>query len=60
MKNYISDFRGFAIDKVDIKPTVIDSQIKNMITPTVVEERKLNAVVYDVFSRLMLDRIIFL
>lgn len=60
MKNYISDFRDFAIDKVDIKPTVIDSQIKNMITPTVVEERKLNAVVYDVFSRLMLDRIIFL
>jgi ATP-dependent Clp protease protease subunit len=60
MKNYISDFRDFAIDKVNIKPTVIDSQIKNMITPTVVEERKLNAVVYDVFSRLMLDRIIFL
>lgn len=60
MKNYISDFRNFAIDKVDIKPTVIDDQIKNMITPTVVEERKLNAVVYDVFSRLMLDRIIFL
>lgn len=60
MKNYISDFRDFAIDKVNIKPTVIDNQIKNMITPTVVEERKLNAVVYDVFSRLMLDRIIFL
>ena len=60
MKNYINDFRNFAIDKANIKPTVIDSQIKNMITPTVVEERKLNAVVYDVFSRLMLDRIIFL
>lgn len=60
MEEYINDFRNFAIDKVDIKPTVIDSQIKNMITPTVVEERKLNAVVYDVFSRLMLDRIIFL
>lgn len=60
MKEYINDFRNFAIDKVNIKPTVIDSQIKNMITPTVVEERKLNAVVYDVFSRLMLDRIIFL
>lgn len=60
MKNYISDFRDFAFDKVNIKPTVIDDQIKNMITPTVVEERKLNAVVYDVFSRLMLDRIIFL
>lgn len=60
MKNYISDFRDFAIDKVNVKPTVIDNQIKNMITPTVVEERKLNAVVYDVFSRLMLDRIIFL
>lgn len=30
------------------------------INPTIIEERKLNAVTMDVFSRLLLDRIIFL
>lgn len=34
--------------------------INNMISPTIVEERQLNAVTMDVFSRLMADRIIFL
>lgn len=32
----------------------------NLISPTIVEERQLNAVTMDVFSRLMADRIIFL
>lgn len=32
----------------------------NYINPTVIEERKLNATQIDVFSRLMMDRIIFL
>jgi ATP-dependent Clp protease protease subunit len=31
-----------------------------MITPNIIEERKMNAVSMDVFSRLMMDRIIFL
>jgi ATP-dependent Clp protease protease subunit len=31
-----------------------------MITPNIIEERKMNAVAMDVFSRLMMDRIIFL
>ena len=30
------------------------------LNPTIIEERKLNAVAMDVFSRLMMDRIIFL
>ena len=36
--------------------------IKNTgyINPTIIEERKLNAVTMDVFSRLLMDRIIFL
>ena len=42
-----------AIDKY--ANTIISS-----INPTIIEERKLNAVGMDVFSRLMMDRIIFL
>ena len=34
--------------------------IDSSINPTIIEERKLNAVGMDVFSRLMMDRIIFL
>ena len=38
------------------------SQIPNItaFTPAVIEERQLHAVQMDVFSRLMMDRIIFL
>ncbi len=32
----------------------------NYVTPYIIEERQLNATVLDVFSRLMMDRIIFL
>lgn len=32
----------------------------NMVNPTIIEERNLNVAVMDVFSRLMMDRIIFL
>ncbi len=35
------------------------SQVQNM-TPYIIEERQLNATVLDVFSRLMMDRIIFM
>lgn len=60
MADIITDFRKFASDKTNVSASVLDKQIKNMITPTVVEERKLNVAIYDVFSRLLLDRIIFL
>ncbi len=36
------------------------SSITSYLNPTIIEERKLNAVAMDVFSRLMMDRIIFL
>jgi ATP-dependent Clp protease, protease subunit len=36
------------------------SMIKNYISPTIIEERQLNVAQMDVFSRLMMDRIIFL
>lgn len=55
------DFRHFAIDKGNIKPSVIDDKkVLDFITPNILEERQLNVTQLDVFSRLMLDRIIFL
>ncbi len=36
------------------------SSVVSYLNPTIIEERKLNAVAMDVFSRLMMDRIIFL
>lgn len=36
------------------------SSISNYISPTIIEERQLNIASMDVFSRLMMDRIIFL
>lgn len=36
------------------------STVNNYISPTIIEERQLNIATMDVFSRLMMDRIIFL
>ncbi len=36
------------------------SAVKSYISPTIIEERQLNIATMDVFSRLMMDRIIFL
>ena len=36
------------------------SEIENYVSPTIIEERHLNIATMDVFSRLMMDRIIFL
>lgn len=57
------DFRHFAIDKVGMSPSVIDDKIgkvNNHITPYILEERQLNVGVYDIYSRMLLDRIVFL
>ena len=57
------DFNKFARANNHISPMAIDkyaNTIISSINPTIIEERKLNAVGMDVFSRLMMDRIIFL
>lgn len=56
------DFRHFAIDKTNVKASVIDSQFKNMVYPTVIEERDsaMRVSEINVFSRLIQDRILFL
>lgn len=62
MENITKDFRHFAIDKVGMSPSVIDdeiSKVNNHLTPYILEERQLNVATFDVFSRLMYDRIIY-
>ena len=38
----------------------VRAEINNYVSPTIIEERHLNVAAMDVFSRLMMDRIIFL
>jgi len=61
--NYQDDFRKYATKHRGISSMVFD-QIKSIsndyISPTIIEERQLNVASMDVFSRLMMDRIIFL
>lgn len=58
----IKDFRKFAIDKVNISPSVVDDKIKDMVYPTIIEERDsaMRVSEMNVFSRLIQDRILFL
>ncbi|HOK36464.1 MAG TPA: ATP-dependent Clp endopeptidase proteolytic subunit ClpP [Paludibacteraceae bacterium] len=59
-----NEFRKYATKKLGINGLLIDqySDIVNTsyISPTILEERQLNVTQMDVFSRLMMDRIIFL
>jgi ATP-dependent Clp protease protease subunit len=62
--NYSNEFRKFAIKDQGINNMYYDQIISSMypenLTPNIIEERQMNAVAMDVFSRLMMDRIIFL
>jgi len=58
-----SDFRKFATSKTGINGMVVDDVItahNQYLNPYILEERQLNVTQMDVFSRLMMDRIIFL
>lgn len=54
-----NEFRKYATMHRGIRSEVVDHYIDSM-TPNIIEERQLNVVSMDVFSRLMMDRIIFL
>ena len=57
------EFRKFATKDRGISSTTLDqfqSTYANYISPTIIEERSMNVASMDVFSRLMMDRIIFL
>lgn len=62
-----SEFRKYAVKHKGIPGTTIDSytkhnigEINGSVTPYIIEERQLNVTQMDVFSRLMMDRVIFL
>jgi len=57
--NHGEEFKKYAVKHEGISSLHMDSYIQSM-TPYIVEERKLNVAQMDVFSRLMMDRIIFL
>lgn len=59
----MNDFRKFATKHIGMSGQVIDDVIKaqnQYLNPYILEERQLNVTQMDVFSRLMMDRIIFL
>ncbi len=62
--NYGKEFKNYAIKDQGISSTYYDKIIGSMyptnMTPNIIEERQMNIAVFDVFSRLMMDRIIFL
>jgi ATP-dependent Clp protease protease subunit len=58
-----NDFKKYARSKMGISSLTLhrySSISSNYISPTIIEERQLNIASMDVFSRLMMDRIIFL
>ena len=58
-----NEFRKYATKARGISSLTLDrynSAYNNYISPTIIEERQLNIATMDVFSRLMMDRIIFL
>ncbi len=58
-----NEFRKYAMGHRGISSLALDRYISlqgEYISPTIIEERQLNVATMDVFSRLMMDRIIFL
>ncbi|NDV43370.1 MULTISPECIES: ATP-dependent Clp endopeptidase proteolytic subunit ClpP [Flavobacteriaceae] len=62
--DYGKEFRKYATQHHGINSMHYDQIMSSMypmnMTPNIIEERQLNAVAMDVFSRLMMDRIIFM
>ena len=63
------EFQKYATKHLGLNPNTVDDYTNHTVktlgnltsvTPYIIEERQLNATVLDVFSRLMMDRIIFL
>ena len=65
-----NDFRNYAVHHLGMNGLALDQYTSKIndsnivsasyISPTIIEERQLNVAQMDVFSRLMMDRIIFL
>ena len=57
--NYSEEFKKYATKHHGVNSMYYDKIVSSM-TPYIIEERQLNVAQMDVFSRLMMDRIIFL
>jgi len=57
--DYGNEFKKFATQDYGVNSMYYDQLISSM-TPYIIEERQMNVAQMDVFSRLMMDRIIFL
>ncbi|MDG2370239.1 MAG: ATP-dependent Clp endopeptidase proteolytic subunit ClpP [Flavobacteriales bacterium] len=61
-----NEFKKYAVKHMGISSLTLDnymsaiSRVPTNMTPNIIEERQMNIAVMDVFSRLMMDRIIFL
>lgn len=60
-----NEFKAYATKHLGLNSLALDDYMKitssySYINPTIIEERQLNVAQMDVFSRLMMDRIIFL
>lgn len=65
--NKINEFQKYATKHLGINSITLDRYVQNTtpqvitnLTPNIIEERPLNIAAMDIFSRLMMDRIIFL
>lgn len=61
--NIGNEFEKYAVKHRGISSNTLDGYIKHNVTnltPNIIEERPMNVAVMDVYSRLMMDRIIFL
>ena len=62
-KMFMNDFRKYATQHLGMNGLVVDEVMKTQaqyLNPYILEERQLNVTQMDVYSRLMMDRIIFL
>ena len=62
--NFSDEFRKYAVKHKGMNGLTVDRFVSGVnadyISPIIIEERQLNIATMDVFSRLMMDRIIFL
>lgn len=63
MDRMFKDYSKFATSNCGVNPLTLNDYAKTQdvyLNPTIIEERKLNVAQMDVFSRLMMDRILWL
>jgi ATP-dependent Clp protease protease subunit len=58
--DFSKEFEKYAVKDQGLNSMHVQSYINSSLTPYIIEERQLNVAQMDVFSRLMMDRIIFL